>query len=91
MQNAPAIIEIAEENETFKSGPFALASVPCLDRLIFALVAQQFKRSWRHTTTCPKVRAVYKIVATQQNVDKYNSYRYALYHFPYPKRDPHGT
>lgn len=42
------------------------------------VVSQQFKRSWRHTTGCPKVRAVYKIVPTQQNVDKYNAYRYVV-------------
>jgi hypothetical protein len=57
MRNAPGIIEIAEENETFKS------------------VSQQFKRSWRHTTTCPKVRAIYKIVSAKQILDKYNAYR----------------
>jgi len=83
MQSAPAIVEIAEENETFKS------------------VAQQFKRSWRHTTSCPKVRAIYKIVATQQNVDKYNAYRDSVEargHFTGVNRPPgnenrrwHGT
>lgn len=57
MQSAPAVVEIAEENETFKS------------------VAQQFKRSWRHTTACPKVRAIYKIVSSQQILDKYSAYR----------------
>ena len=91
MQNAPAIIEIVEENETFKSGVFDLAPVARPGHLIFGVVAQQFQSSWRHATTCPTVRAVYQIVSTQQDIDKYNSYRYALRPFPYPKCDPHGA
>jgi len=50
-------------------------------------VAQQFKRSWRHTTPCPKVRAIYKIIPTQQNLDKYNAYRYVVTS-PSPKTRP---
>jgi hypothetical protein len=49
-------------------------------------VAQQFKRSWRHTTQCPKVRAIYKIVPSQQNLDKYNTYRYVAA-LPFPRID----
>ena len=45
-------------------------------RLLVEVVAQQFKRSWRHTTPCPKVRAIYKIVLSQQILDKYDSYRF---------------
>lgn len=83
MQRSPAIIEIVEENETFKS------------------VSQQFKRSWRHTTTCPKVRSIYKIVSTQKILDKYDAYRDAVEargHFTAVNRPPgnenrrwHGT
>ena len=89
MQKSPAIIEIAEENETFKSGVYFFL----FDSFVWGmltigggLVAQQFKRSWRHTTPCPKVRAVYKIVPSQQNLDKYNTYRcVASASFPYLK------
>lgn len=87
MQNAPAIIEIAEENETFKSGVFFLCSVDSSSGSAYdwrGVVAQQFKRSWRHTTSCPKVRAVYKVVPAQQSLDKYNAYR-CVVTLPSPK------
>ena len=83
-QNAPAIIEIAEDNETFKSGAFALSPASHPGRLRFWAVAKQFRDSWRRTTACPQVRAVYKVVSTQQSIDEYNSYRYVSI-FPYPK------
>ena len=90
MRNAPAIIEIAKENETFKGGAFADSSVSCPNRLRSEVVVRQFKRSWRHTTTCPKVRTVYKIVSTQQNADKYNTYRYVVSPSLHPEYNPHG-
>jgi len=55
--NAPMIVEVPEEHETFKS------------------VASQFEKSWRHQTSCPTVRAVYKVISTQQNLDKYEAYK----------------
>lgn len=75
MQNAPGIIEIAEENETFKSGTFIASPITRSGHSRLEVVARQFKHSWRHTTACPKVRAVYKITSSQQNLDKYNAYR----------------
>ena len=44
--------------------------------LISEVVVQQFERSWRSATTCPQVRAIYKVVSTQQSVNKYNFYWY---------------
>ena len=37
-------------------------------------VASQFRKSWRHETECPKVRAIYKIVSTMENLAKYERY-----------------
>ncbi|KAF9783095.1 hypothetical protein BJ322DRAFT_1008547 [Thelephora terrestris] len=38
-------------------------------------VANQFQKSWRHPTPCPRVQAVFKIVETKNISDKYNAYR----------------
>ena len=37
-------------------------------------VASQFQQKWMHTTKCPEVRAVYKIVSTEANLAKYEQY-----------------
>ena len=89
MKSAPGIVEITEENETFKSGALSSCFLsPLLGRAYYwRAVAQQFRRSWRHTTQCPKVRAVYKIVSSQQNLDKYDAYRYVVVS-PLPKIRP---
>ena len=89
MRGAPAIVEIAEENETFKSGVFALPPIPRPGRLIFGVVVQQFQSSWRDAAACPTVHAVYQIVFSQQSMDKYNSYRHVVFPSPNPKRDTH--
>ena len=85
IRSAPTIIEIAEDNETFKDGTFTISPVFRPSCLRFGVVAEQFKNSWRHATTCPQVRAVYKVVSTPQNVDKYNLYRYIISTFLGPK------
>ncbi|KAF8626100.1 hypothetical protein AX17_006596 [Amanita inopinata Kibby_2008] len=41
----------------------------------FKSVADQFKTSWRHGTSCPPVKHVYKIVASQTSHAAYNTYR----------------
>ncbi|KAF9644284.1 ADP-ribosylation [Thelephora ganbajun] len=41
-------------------------------------VANQFQRSWRHPTLCPKIRAIYKIVERPEIMDRYNVYRNAV-------------
>ena len=77
-QNAPAIIEIADDNETFKSGASATFTISQPGRLGLEPVVQQFEGSWRSTTTCPQVRAIYKVVSTQTSVNAYNVYRYVV-------------
>ena len=91
-QNAPAIIEVPEVNETFKSGASAAFLISPPGRLGSEIVVQQFENSWRSTTTCPQVRAIYKVVSTQKSVNKYNVYRYAIAP-PSVTRSttPHGT
>ena len=37
-------------------------------------VETQFRHSWRHKTTCPEVRAVYKIIITTASLKKYEQY-----------------
>ena len=39
-------------------------------------MTDQFTTQWLHPTECPTVRAVYRIVGSQQSWDVYNSYRY---------------
>ncbi|KAJ6545000.1 hypothetical protein DFH09DRAFT_658310 [Mycena vulgaris] len=57
-----------------KNGPMIL-EVP-VGHATFKSVADQFKASWRHTgTTCPPVRRVYKIVATQASLANYKAYQ----------------
>jgi len=54
-------------------GPI-LVHVP-YDHETFNNVANQFQQSWRHSTPCPKVQAIYKIVEREETVNQYNAYR----------------
>lgn len=70
------------------SPPLSYLSPPSTNH--WRIVAQQFKHSWRHATQCPEVRAIYKIVPSQQNLDKYNAYRYVItLPFPCITPNPH--
>jgi len=44
------------------------------DHQNYTSVEAQFQQSWRHKTTCPEVRAVYKIINTTASSDKYEKY-----------------
>lgn len=50
-------------------------------------VESQFNQSWRHNTSHPEVRAVYKIVSTETSLQKYQNYLYecipARFHSPF--------
>jgi len=37
-------------------------------------VASQFRQKWMHNTQCPEVRAVYKIVNTEEHLAIYEEY-----------------
>jgi len=69
----PAIIEVPEDHEIYKSGmptvPLSLSM-----RTDRSTVKTQFEQTWRHSTKCPEVRAVYKIVNTTASLDKYKQY-----------------
>lgn len=54
-----------------------LVTVP-QDNHTYNNVANQFQKSWRHGTPCPKVQAVYKIVQSQNILDRYDAYRNAV-------------
>ncbi|KAI0695392.1 hypothetical protein BC835DRAFT_1414906 [Cytidiella melzeri] len=61
-------------DEATKKGPMIL-EVP-EEHVTFRSVEAQFKSSWRHVgRACPSVRHIYKIIADQSSLDKYNAYR----------------
>ena len=70
---APTIIGVPEDHEFYKCGKLT-ASRSLARETDRSTVAQQFERAWRHSTTCPKVRAVYKIVNTTAILDNYERY-----------------
>ncbi|KAI6025841.1 ADP-ribosylation [Pisolithus orientalis] len=41
----------------------------------FGSVSDQFKASWRHQTSCPTVRRVYKVIGHPTSIAKYEAYR----------------
>ncbi|KAF8839651.1 ADP-ribosylation [Paxillus ammoniavirescens] len=41
----------------------------------FKSVADQFNASWRHQTSCPAVRRIYKVVGDSSSIAKYEAYR----------------
>jgi len=51
----------------------ALVQVPD-DHRNYKSVEKQFKDTWRHKTTCPEVKAVYKIVVTDASMAQYQKY-----------------
>ncbi|KAF8910517.1 hypothetical protein CPB84DRAFT_1812677 [Gymnopilus junonius] len=57
-------------------GPMIL-EVPS-GHVTFKSVADQFKASWRHGSTCPPVRRVYKILIPPAMLDAYNAYKTAV-------------
>jgi len=60
-----------------KQKAVALLEVP-EDHVTFQSVTDQFKTSWRHTTHCPAVKHLYKIVALQTSLDRYDAYKAAV-------------
>jgi len=51
----------------------ALIQVPN-DHKNYKSVVRQFKHTWRHKTTCPEVKAVYKIVVADASMTQYQEY-----------------
>ena len=70
---APVIIEVPGDHENYKSGRLT-ASLPSVRETDQTTVSTQFQQSWRHGTTCPQVRAVYKVVNTTASLDEYEQY-----------------
>jgi hypothetical protein len=70
----PKLLKVPSDHATFKSGeslhPSVLHTIPNP-----ATVSDQFKASWRHSTTPPPVRRVYKIVSTKANLASYEAYK----------------
>ena len=42
-------------------------------------VYKQFKRTWRHDTTCPEVKAIYKIIITETSLGQYQQHLYEVF------------
>ncbi|KAF9790539.1 hypothetical protein BJ322DRAFT_999426 [Thelephora terrestris] len=59
-------------NSAMRLAPFII-KVP-EDHATYKSVETQFQQSWRHNTTCPAVKAVYKIICTKASLDKYQRY-----------------
>ncbi|PCH42126.1 ADP-ribosylation [Wolfiporia cocos MD-104 SS10] len=45
------------------------------DHFTFKSVADQFRTSWRHSTSCPPVKHIYKIVGLQSSINQYEAYK----------------
>lgn len=71
---APVIIEVPQDHENYKSGTW-FRSINWRWSTDQCTVKSQFQQSWRHPTTCPEVRAVYKIVITTTSQSKYDEYQ----------------
>lgn len=77
-RRGPVIIEVPEDHENHQSGAPMHASF--VDTGTYRITVRlQFKQSWRHDTTCPQVRAVYKIVHSKTSLKKYERYLYDLF------------
>ncbi|KAI0080964.1 ADP-ribosylation, partial [Panus rudis PR-1116 ss-1] len=64
-------------DEARKKGPM-IVEIPD-DHEVFHSVEAQFKTSWRHgDRVCPTVRRIYKVIAEQSSLDKYDAYRAAV-------------
>lgn len=75
LSKAPTIIEVPDDHDNYMSG----MSTP-LYRLnttgtYQTTVEGQFKRSWRHKTTCPEVMAIHKIIVTETSLRQYQQYQ----------------
>lgn len=62
------------DHDAFWNGEVHSVPSPGLDS-ICELVVDRFTESWAHPTQCPVVRAVYKVVLTQDSLDTYLGYR----------------
>ena len=75
LSRAPALIHVPDDHKNYKSG----ASMT-FNRLTIGTyrnpVEKQFKHTWRHKTTCPEVKAVYKIVVSDASMTQYQQYLY---------------
>lgn len=79
LRAGPVLINVSEDHENFKSGTLEYVS-SAYGVTYHRTVESQFKESWRHNTTCPQVRAVYKIVNTEASLKKYEEYLYDSFH-----------
>ena len=75
---APVIVEVPEDHDNYKSGERRVFHLLTRETDPFPFtVEKQFQQTWRHGTTCPEVRAVYKIINTTTSLRKYEQYLYA--------------
>ena len=75
--SGPRLVPILSDNKTYGDSTLGFRTKPKNYENLRELesVANQFRGSWRHPTTCPEVQAVYKIVTSKTVLDKYNAYR----------------
>jgi len=70
---APVIIEVPGDHDNYGSGERRVFQLLMKETDPFT-VEKQFQQTWRHGTTCPEVRAVYKIIHTTASLKKYEQY-----------------
>lgn len=71
-RNGPSVLCQPCHTDALSSAP-AIIEVP-KDHKNYKSVESQFKQTWRHTTACPEVRAVYKIIVTETSLRQYQQY-----------------
>lgn len=62
---------------------YALERAPAIikvpeDHKTYKSVESQFKQTWRHKTTCPEVKVIYKIVVSEASLKQYQQYLEAV-------------
>lgn len=70
--SSPSILCRACHNDALGRAP-AIIEVP-QDHQNYKCVESQFRKTWRHKTTCPEVKAIYKIITTEANLRQYQQY-----------------
>lgn len=48
------------------------------DHNSYKSVESQFRQAWRHNTTCPEIRAIYKIIIAEESMKQYRQYLHSV-------------
>lgn len=73
LSKAPVIVEVPREHENYKSGK-STAFYLLAAEIYQKTVASQFQQTWRHRTTCPEVKTIYKVIIAEESLKQYQQY-----------------